>query len=211
MQIYKVFVNNYFILFLDSINNIEKYILNQNESTYKVLDENDDLISILKDGNYYLDSNLILLCQNPMQSFNEFKSNFNFVKAAGGVVENNNSELLMIYKNKTWDLPKGKVEYKESSEVAAIREVEEETNLNKLSILSDSFSTYHIYRELSNSTIVYLKETKWFLMHTGSKSDLIMPQINEGITKVKWMSFKQAEDLKTYTSIKFLLRYFRIY
>ena len=43
-------------------------------------------------------------------------------------------QLKIIYKNKYWDLPKGKVNYKESIESAAIREVQEETNVQNLKI-----------------------------------------------------------------------------
>ena len=33
---------------------------------------------------------------------------FKVVKAAGGVIENENKQILFIYRLKKWDLPKGK-------------------------------------------------------------------------------------------------------
>src|SRR5690606_40252613 len=45
------------------------------------------------------------------------------VTAAGGMVINDKKEILFIYRNKRWDLPKGKVEKGETLEDSAIREV----------------------------------------------------------------------------------------
>jgi len=210
MQIYKVFVNNCSILFTDSITKAERSVLEQKNSLYKILCHDEDLITILEDCNYFIDTNLIYLCNNPLNSLNAFISNFNFIAAAGGLVQKNNKELLMIYKNNNWDLPKGKVDNNESAKNAAIREVQEETNLNSLHILSDYFSTYHIYRDVVNSSKIYLKETKWFLMETRSQSHIIIPQLDEGISEVKWVNFEQIKYLQTYNSIQCVLRYFRI-
>ena len=187
--------------------------MNQNHILYKVVSQYDELMQILIDSNYCLDFNLIYVCHNPLTSFNKFKSSFNIIIAAGGLVQKNNSELLMIYKNGIWDLPKGKIDKTESAELASIREVSEETNLSKLRILSDYFSTYHIYGEFIDATsIMYLKETKWFLMDTtAANPDLITPQISEGITQVKWIPFQQIQNFKTYNSIKFLLKSFHIF
>ena len=49
--------------------------------------------------------------------------------AAGGLVTNENNELLMIFRRGKWDLPKGKLDKGETIEECAIREVEEETGI----------------------------------------------------------------------------------
>ena len=50
---------------------------------------------------------------------NIFKKKFPEIIAAGGKVINNKSEILFIYRNKKWDLPKGKAEKNEIiSEIA---------------------------------------------------------------------------------------------
>ena len=54
-----------------------------------------------------------------------FKQNFTVIEAAGGVVMKN-QEMLFIYRNGKWDLPKGKLEINESIPLCAVREVEEE-------------------------------------------------------------------------------------
>src|SRR6185295_6515260 len=46
------------------------------------------------------------------------------IESAGGLVLNESNELLMIYRNNKWDLPKGKVEKGEEYDTAALREVE---------------------------------------------------------------------------------------
>ena len=62
---------------------------------------------------------------------------------AGGLVINNNSKVLLIYRKNKWDLPKGKLDEGENLEEAAIREVVEETGLDitKLSINEPLLST----------------------------------------------------------------------
>ena len=60
---------------------------------------------------------------------NDVKSMFKVVKAAGGVIENENKQILFIYRLKKWDLPKGKKDKGESIMDCAIREVEEETKV----------------------------------------------------------------------------------
>ena len=125
--------------------------------------------------------------------------------AAGGVVCNVNDELLMIYKNKKWDLPKGKIDFGESALDAAISEVQEETGVFSLNASSNAFSTYHMYSDSLNSRFFFLKETKWFLMSATSKS-ILVPQSTEGILDVRWVKFTSFEQLTTYNSIKFLLK-----
>ena len=55
-------------------------------------------------------------------------------KAGGGLVYNKKGEVLFIYRNGKWDLPKGGREKGEEIELTAIREVEEETGVSRLKI-----------------------------------------------------------------------------
>ena len=55
---------------------------------------------------------------------------FDFKKiTAGGLVLNQYNEVLFIFRKNLWDLPKGKIEYYETLEKAALREVVEETGV----------------------------------------------------------------------------------
>ena len=92
---------------------------------------------------------------------NMFKKKYPEIIAAGGKVINNKSEILFIYRNKKWDLPKGKAEKNENIAQTAIREVEEETGIKNLSIIKPLEKTYHIFNSVG---INYLKTTYWFEM-----------------------------------------------
>ena len=58
-----------------------------------------------------------------------FFKHFTLFVAAGGVVQNTNDEILMIFRRGKWDLPKGKLDEGETLEQCALREVKEETGL----------------------------------------------------------------------------------
>ena len=56
--------------------------------------------------------------------------NIDFKKiTAGGLILNQYNEVLFIFRKNLWDLPKGKVEFYETLEKAALREVIEETGV----------------------------------------------------------------------------------
>ena len=65
-----------------------------------------------------------------------FCADYLLIEAAGGLVYNNECQLLMIFRNNKWDLPKGKLEQNENTKECAIREVEEECGISGLSFLN---------------------------------------------------------------------------
>jgi 8-oxo-dGTP pyrophosphatase MutT (NUDIX family) len=125
------------------------------------------------------------------------------MSAAGGIVFNDKGELLMIFRNEKWDLPKGKVESGEKTDDAAIREVEEECNVRKLNIQRQAATTYHTYPYKDD---IVLKSTYWYIM-TCNDPENISPQKEEGITAVKWMSKQDIQFAagQSYASIISLL------
>ena len=132
-----------------------------------------------------------------------FKKKYPEIIAAGGKVINNKSEILFIYRNKKWDLPKGKAEKNENIAQTAIREVEEETGIKNLSIIKPLEKTYHIFNRVG---INYLKTTYWFEM----KSDFngkFKPQKKEGITRVEWIGIENLSSIlpKSYANIRLLI------
>jgi 8-oxo-dGTP pyrophosphatase MutT (NUDIX family) len=133
--------------------------------------------------------------------FNDLKKMFEDVhttiNAAGGLVLNEKNEILLIERNEKWDLPKGKADANETAEQTAIREVKEETGILHLEILKPICSTLHTYK---NDDEQILKTTNWFLMQTSSSENLV-PQTEEGITNIIWVS---ANDLNKYTSTTYL-------
>ena len=127
-----------------------------------------------------------------------FFKKFTLIKAAGGFVLNENKEVLMMFRRGKWDLPKGKMDKKESFEDCAIRETEEETGLKKIKLICPLITTYHTYHEGSKYV---LKETRWFTMEASSDQKLL-PQASEQITKLEWVG---KNDLKKYLQNSFPL------
>ena len=167
-----------------------------------------DLNTYLKFNNYILTSNITLHSNNPVKSFKSFESHFIIIQAAGGIVKNNLNEIIMIYKNKTWDLPKGKVEPNESVKQTAIREVCEETGLQSVSVIDCVCSTFHIYKikNMRNNNVI-LKKTTWFLMKNQNPIVDFSPQIEEGIELVTWVPLHSVLSKKTYSSLDEMLRH----
>ena len=125
-----------------------------------------------------------------------FFKKFTLIKAAGGFVLNENNEVLLMFRRGKWDLPKGKMDKKETFEECAIRETEEETGLKDIKLISPLITSYHTYHEGSRYV---LKETKWFTMNISGEQKLI-PQATEQITKLEWV---KRNDLKKYLQNSF--------
>jgi len=125
------------------------------------------------------------------------------IVAAGGKVLNQKGEILFIFRNNKWDLPKGKAEYNESIADTAIREVKEETGVTKLVITKPLEITYHIFKK--NNTF-RLKVTYWFEMKSMADNQLT-PQVEEGITKVEWINNSEIDKIKKkcYANIRLLI------
>jgi len=124
------------------------------------------------------------------------------VEAAGGLVYNSKREILFIYRNSKWDLPKGGVKKEESFEDAAIREVVEETGVEDLEIRNFIMKTYHVFKRNDKFK---LKITYWYEMYTDYKGELV-PQLEEGIKKAKWKNFEKSQKAlqESYENVKLL-------
>jgi 8-oxo-dGTP pyrophosphatase MutT (NUDIX family) len=125
------------------------------------------------------------------------------VVAGGGKVYNEKGEVLFIYRNDKWDLPKGKAEKNESIEETSMREVEEETGVKGLEVVRPLETTYHIFKRNGKHKI---KLTYWFEMKTLFKGPLL-PQEEEGITKVEWLSIEESQKAlgNSYANIRRLV------
>ena len=111
--------------------------------------------------------------------------------AAGGLVQNDKEEMLMIFRRGKWDLPKGKLDKGETLEKCAIREVQEETGLQKIKLIAPLLITYHTYHE---GTRFILKESHWYKMKAGNDEKLI-PQTEEDIEEIRWVPGSEAKKL----------------
>ncbi len=146
---------------------------------------------------------ITLIADNKEEMEDLIKSQYSVVKAAGGIVQNEFGQILMMYRLKTWDLPKGKLDKGESSKVAAIREVEEECGV-KAKLGEKVCTTFHTYT-YKNEAI--LKQTKWYSMNLIDDSKM-KPQVEENIEKLEWMGREKVKSalINSYSSIRYVLK-----
>lgn len=123
-------------------------------------------------------------------------------KAGGGLVYNTKGEVLFIYRNGKWDLPKGGIEKGEEIHETAAREVMEETGVRGLSVHEKLCKTYHVFKRNDRYK---LKITHWFRMETDYSGPL-EAQLEEGIEKVAWLKPSEipAALQNSYENIKLL-------
>lgn len=192
---YKVFIYNKPIFLTESEDEIEEthgipkeYCLNRKDA------------KIILEGLKKNPRALVIIGNDAKKLFEMFFSDFIILKAAGGVVLNQKNEILFIFRNGFWDLPKGKIEKGEKKKIAAVREVEEECGIDKPVIKKKLLTTYHTY-ELKGKRV--LKPTYWYLMKYEGEAQLA-PQIEEGITEVQWVnpSAMKEQMAQTYDAIK---------
>lgn len=132
-----------------------------------------------------------------------FFKHFTPVTAAGGVVENEKGDILLIFRRGKWDLPKGKLDKGETIEQCALREVMEETGLTNVALKQPLTITYHTYDEFGKHI---LKDSHWFQMNVSGKQELT-PQTEEDIHEIKWVKKNELKNYldNTYPSVKEVL------
>jgi len=125
---------------------------------------------------------------------------YKVIKAAGGLVKKKD-KILMIYRMKKWDLPKGKKENGEKYKQTALREVEEECGV-KVKLGNKICTTWHTYTMNKNNM---LKKTRWYDMELLDDSR-IKPSIEEDIEELRWMTQKEVYHAleNSYRSIRFV-------
>ncbi len=148
----------------------------------------------------------IVLYDNIEELKKSFFKHFTIIEAAGGIVQNEKKDILFIFRRGKWDLPKGKLEKKETPETAAAREVEEETGVKDLKLKKKIGETYHTYDEFGKHI---LKISHWFYFTCSSKQEL-QPQTEEDISETKWVKTKDIREpmSNTYENIKDIMRRF---
>ncbi|MFZ5553863.1 MAG: NUDIX hydrolase [Bacteroidota bacterium] len=197
---YKVFINN-IPLYLAA----DDKLLTEN-SVVKIScsdpKEGKPVVQQFKNGT--IKKPVLLLHPDPESLVKFVFNDHQFIEAAGGVVENNEGKLLLIFRNGKWDLPKGKLESGEISEPASLREVEEECGIHGHIIEKKLIPTYHCY-PLTGSWV--FKTTWWYKMKYNGHETLV-PQKEEGIEKAEWRAKNDLDDVfeNTFESIKDVLK-----
>ena len=135
-----------------------------------------------------------------------FFKHFHVIEAAGGIVENKESELLFIFRRGKWDLPKGHMELKETQEACAAREIEEETGAKDLTLINKIGETYHTYNEFGKNI---LKISHWFYFKSNHPQHL-KPQTEEDIVEIAWVKPADLDKTldNTYQNIRQIIEKF---
>jgi ADP-ribose pyrophosphatase YjhB (NUDIX family) len=196
---YKVFFDNKTLIFCDP-----RTTVRSTSPSHKVLLRKDGSETSIQEAVKALSDpemeNVIIETPDVETAFKKFKSLFTVIKAGGGFVYTASSKLLMIFRRKKWDLPKGKLDEGENLEQCSLREVAEETGVTSLVLEKRLLTTYHTYIEKGKPI---LKESHWFLMRAQEEADLI-PQSEEDIERCEWVPFEAiaAYHSDTHLSIK---------
>jgi 8-oxo-dGTP pyrophosphatase MutT (NUDIX family) len=108
--------------------------------------------------------------------------------------------LLIRDSYRNWGFPKGHLEAGELPDVAALREVQEETGLDGLRLMGElgSIDWYFRFR----GQLIH-KLCHFFLMETSTAST--RPQREEGITACRWATFDEARALISYENARRML------
>ena len=122
--------------------------------------------------------------------------------AAGGLVQNTNGEILLIFRRGFWDLPKGKLDAGELIPECAIREVQEETGIQTLDLGPLICTTTHTYFDTWLNQDVE-KHTHWYAMLSLANETLV-PQTEEDIEKIEWVTIENLPQYlrQTYPTIR---------
>ncbi|MBK7147770.1 MAG: NUDIX domain-containing protein [Bacteroidetes bacterium] len=179
---YKIYYNDSFILFSskrEQINNNFTKVVEGQQKAERLLRSPD----FLYDG--VTNERILLVCEYPGQLMCDFLEKTDVIVAGGGLVWNEQGELLMIFRRGKWDLPKGKIELEELIIDGAKREVTEETGVKVETVDNNPIVTYHAYM-LKGKRL--LKQTVWYSMKAAPGQSQLSPQTEEDISDVKWVS-----------------------
>jgi ADP-ribose pyrophosphatase YjhB (NUDIX family) len=192
---YEVFVNNRPLVFVENQKSDNSFAITYSDD----LNWQDIVISL--DNSEF--EKVSIVCADVEIAWHSFITSFQKIVAGGGVVRNKDKELLFIFRNGKWDLPKGKLEPNENIEDCSLREVEEECGASGLRIISKLNKSYHMY--FQNNWI--FKETNWFVMDTSFEGELTA-QTEEGIQLVEWKTQGQINEclLNTYSNIEKVIK-----
>lgn len=185
---YKVHFENRFILISPEPDRLQKYGLfhkfRDTAELYKLISDFQTDTTI---------SSLNIYGPDIKHVWKIFRIYFSEVGAAGGLVKHSSGKYLFIEKKGKLDLPKGHIEPGERPEECALREVAEECGISGHRIVRTLQPSFHTY---SWEGISYLKKTSWFMMEYDGAM-ITEPQVEEGITRVEWLSADELSRIKS--------------
>lgn len=191
---YKVFIDNSVIAFLDSSEEIPS------RSFDLICDSREnDLTKLLDQFDFSVSKYCILVvCDDFDLALNQVFHQYEFMDAAGGIVKSK-WRYLFIERHGMWDIPKGKLDAHEQPWEAAVREIEEECGIYGPTIDHLIGITFHTYSYMGRLTI---KKNWWYALNYSGPMD-VTPQEEESITQAIWIGKAEWELIRsnTYDSI----------
>ncbi len=165
-------------------------------------DQVDSLLKLMTDKKFKKVHSIFISTRKKKDLTDYIKNKFKVVEAAGGIVEKD-SKLLMIYRRKVWDIPKGKRDKRETNRKCAVREVQEETGV-KVKINGKIDAVWHTYIDRKK---YILKKTHWYAMSCVSDKEMA-PQKAEEIKRVEWMTIEEVRKALhgSFRSIRYVMQ-----
>lgn len=210
----RIFLKGGSIVFVEEVDGTSSYQSFNSERPKSNLEDKDVLESLLafvKDtmlnGKEFA-KDLNVLCFDAKWVYESMLSSFKNILAGGGLVLVEN-KYLFIYRRGFWDLPKGKSEKGETIEETSLREVMEETSIEKLELGTHLCTTFHFMLNPKNSYEIQIKHTEWFNMaSTMDACQNLKAQTEEGIEAIRLLSPEMALALEDsmYPSIAYVCK-----
>ncbi len=194
---YKIYINDLPITLVHS--NKQRNRISDADYLEHHYENNADLLAIINYAERFpMAREIVIWSENIDELRSDFFGNFKYLEAGGGVVFNQNKEILLIERHNIWELPKGKLKKQEAKDEGALREVIEETGVQQVRLVKpvqmpgfDHDCTYHNY---AGNLLRILKATYWYIMETDYSGELI-PQLDEGITQAKWFNIEEVPHM----------------
>lgn len=196
-------MKNYDTLLVEANNKIDFNIFSGDvliqHASVEVIDQ---YLQLLKSNRNKKIDSITFQVDNFKDAVEHIKAEYTFIEAGGGIVEKNGN-VLMIFRMKKWDLPKGKKDNKEKIKDTAVREVEEECSI-KVKLKNKVCDTYHTYKRNGKNI---LKKTSWHRM-TCIDDSKMKPEVKEQIEEVRWMTPGEIKGAlyNSYPSIRQVFR-----
>jgi ADP-ribose pyrophosphatase YjhB (NUDIX family) len=118
-------------------------------------------------------------------------------ESAGGVVVNKDGLIMIVsQKGNSWSLPKGHIEAGEDKLSAALREIKEESGIDRLELIKSlgSYKRYKISKDGKSIDKSELKTIHIFLFKTNQND---LKPIDKDNPEARWVKKEQAIELLT--------------
>lgn len=124
--------------------------------------------------------------------------------SAGGIIANYDKDewkyLALLQKRNNselqWVSPKGQLEKEETSQMAAIREIDEETGLKDITLITSLGSQVFSFplEDMKCEKVV-----DWYLFRSNNPTELLLNE-EEGFIEARWLNYLEARNIFTHPS-----------